>query len=424
MNSTLLILSREYATRVRKKSFILLTVLVPVLMAVLVALPALLVFHSEANRHATVVVDDETGMFVNAFADDKNTTYLYRNGDIESLKREAVDGRVSAVCHILSCTQSLNANLYYKGSLPPALAAGIERQMNGIFFDRVLQDTFRINPVDFGRIQDLTKAHVAAIRIDDEGNERVNVAAVNQLTGMAAGLVIYFVIVLFASQVLRGVLEEKSSRIVEILVSSVRPGQLLAGKITGIALVGLTQLLVWLLLTSGLVLLFHLSAPAVMSPSGAAGADMDLLRAVGGYFPMPFGRLIVCFLFYFITGYLTYAALFAATGSMADNESDSQQYTLPVTLPLILALVLVPAIANDPDGQLAFWASIIPFTSPICMMTRLPAGVPPWQLLTSMTLTAAFVAVSIRAAAKVYRTGILTYGKNNGWKGIFRRMRQ
>lgn len=443
MNNTFLIISREYATRVRKKSFILITILLPVLMAALVVLPLLLVMHNEKTRHTEILVVDDTEMFINTFQNTENTTFHYLSGDINELKQYAINGKYDIVFHILPNTQSLRSNLYYRDNLPAGLQSTLESRMNTIFFDRILQDTFNIEPTKFEHLQQLTKVNITSIQIDKEGNERESMAAVNQIVGMGSGLVIYFVIVFFASQVLRGVLEEKTNRIVEILISSVKPVQLLIGKIVGIALVGITQFLIWLVLTFGILFAVQLASPALFSDRNAteivmsdttgspdiAGTPADLSQTNAGinifqeinrYFSISFSQLILCFLFFFIVGYLIYAALYAATGSVVDNESDSQQYTMPVTIPLILSIVLVPAIANNPSGQLGFWFSMIPLTSPIVMLVRLPAGVPLWQLLLSMGIAVLFLVFCIWFAAKIYRTGILMYGKKSSWKEIMR----
>ena len=248
---------------------------------------------------------------------------------------------------------------------------------------------------------------------------------------------------MFASLVLRGVLEEKSNRIVEVLLSSVKPAQLLVGKIVGIALVGLTQLVIWAALSGAILLGIQLAAPDLFSSDAVEtvattatsgemlsnGAELaadpgNIFSMIQNYFPVSFGVIIFCFVFYFVVGYLIYSTLYAATGSVVDNESDSQQYTMPITIPLILAIVFVPSISTNPDGSLAMWLSMIPLTSPIAMMVRLPSGVPAWELLLSMGIALAFLVFCIWFAAKVYRIGIMTYGKKPSWRTIFRWLRQ
>lgn len=438
-NNISLIIAREYITRVRKKSFIIITILMPVLLAAVIVLPVLLVMQSEKGQHANVLVVDDTEMFINSFESTDNTTFSYSSGDIESLKKDAFDNeKYDCVFHILDNSQGLKSNLFYRKDLPSGLQSNLESQMDEIFFDRMLQDSFNIQPERFEKLQELTKADITTIQVDDEGKERENIAEMNEVIGMMCGFFIYFIIIIFASQVLRGVLEEKSNRIVEVLISSVKPIQLLTGKIVGIALVGITQFLIWVVLSVGIVSAVGFVAPDLLGGSEAteivAGSEsiaeassttdiaegLSIFQQINDYFPISFTEIILCFFFFFVVGYLIYATLYAATGSVVDSESDSQQYTMPVTIPLILSIILIPSISTNPNGQLAFWFSMIPLTSPIIMMVRLPAGVPLWQLLTSMGVAVLFLLFCIWAAAKIYRVGILMYGKKNSWREIFR----
>ncbi len=432
-----LIIAREYTTRVKKKSFIIMTILLPVLIAAVIVLPVLLVMHSEKSQTANVLVVDDTDIFINAFEGNENTTFSYRSGDINQLKQEAFDNsKYDCVFHILNNSQGLKTNLYYRDKLPTGLQSKLESQMNEIFFDRMLQDSLHIEPAQFEKLQELTKVDVTTIQVDDSGKERENIAEMNEIIGMLCGFFIYFIIIIFASQVLRGVLEEKTNRIVEVLISSVKPMHLLIGKIVGIALVGLTQFAIWVLLTFTILGGIQLAAPSLFQSDTvtelAAGEATESMQAaemtdglnifqkINEFFPINFTEIILSFLFFFIVGYLIYATLYAATGSVVDNESDSQQYTMPVTIPLMLSIILIPSISTNPNGQLAFWFSMIPLTSPITMMVRLPAGVPLWQLLTSMGLALLFLVFCIWFAAKVYRMGILMYGKKSSWKEIFK----
>ena len=436
-NKTLLIISREYLTRIQKKSFIIITILMPVLLVAMIVLPVMLVQISENKKFSKILVVDESEIFINNFTDDSHYSFSYRSGDIEQIKKEAFDQDYDVVLQILSNTQSLKSNIYYKKNLPSGLQYDIESQMDDIFFNQLLKDSLHIEMARFEDLQKLAKAESVTIQIDDKGGEKEHDAEVNQIFGMMCGLIIYFIIILFASQVLRGVLEEKSNRIVEVLISSVKPTQLLVGKIVGIALVGLTQLAIWAVLSSGILLGVQLAAPNLFSPdtvetltetpgvnlpdtSSLNVAPDNIFEMIQNYFSVSFGTIIFAFIFFFVVGYLIYSTLYAATGSVVDNESDSQQYTMPITIPLILAIVFVPTISTNPDGALAFWLSMIPLTSPIAMMVRLPSGVQAWELILSMGLALAFLVFCIWFAAKVYRIGIMTYGKKPSWGTIFR----
>jgi len=430
-----LIIGREYFTRVKKKSFIILTLLLPILIASLIVLPVLLVLYNEKNQSANVLVVDDTDVFINAFEGSEKLTFSYQSGDINQLKQEAFDSeKYDCVFHILNNSQGLKSNLYYRDNLPSGLQGKLESQMNEIFFDRILQDSLKIEPAKFEKLQELTKVDITTIQVDDKGHERENVAEMNEVIGMICGFFIYFIIIIFASQVLRGVLEEKTSRIVEVIISSVKPMQLLIGKIVGIALVGLTQFAIWILLTFALLGGIQLVAPNLFQQEAATELaaeaqvgmqdNINIFQKINDYFPVSFTEIILCFIFFFIVGYLIYATLYAATGSVVDNESDSQQYTMPVTIPLMLSIILIPSISTNPNGQLAFWFSMIPLTSPITMMVRLPSGVPLWQLLTSMGLALLFLVFCVWFAAKVYRMGILMYGKKIRWNEIFKWLRK
>lgn len=440
-NKTLLIISREYLTRIQKKSFIIITILMPILLVAMIVLPVLLVTLSEQRQFSRILVVDESEVFINNFEDNDHYEFSYRSGDIEQIKKEAFDQDFDVVLQILGSTQGVKSNIYYKKNLPTGLQSAVENQMDDIFFNHLLQDSLNIEPSRFENMQNLAKAESTTIQIDEKGGEKEHDAEINQVFGMMCGLVIYFIIIIFASQVLRGVLEEKSNRIVEVLVSSVRPTQLLVGKIVGIALVGLTQLVIWIALSGAILFGVQLAVPNLFSEDsvetiaetpGVNLPDTASLQAETGnifemiqnYFAVSFGTIILCFIFFFVVGYLIYSTLYAATGSVVDNESDSQQYTLPITIPLILAIVFVPNVSMNPDGALAFWLSMIPLTSPIAMMVRLPSGVQAWELMLSMGLSLGFLVFSIWLSAKIYRIGILNYGNKPSWKTIFKWLRE
>ena len=433
-NKTLLIISREYLTRIQKKSFIIITILMPILLVVMIVLPVLLISLNEQKQFSRILVVDESEIFINNFEDNEHYEYSYRSGDIEQIKKEAFDQDFDVVLQILSSSQGVKSNIFYKKNLPSGLQSEVENQMDDIFFNQLLKDSLRIEPSRFEDMQQLAKSESATIQIDERGGEKEHDSDVNQIFGMMCGIIIYFIIIMFASQVLRGVLEEKSNRIVEVLLSSVKPTQLLVGKIVGIALVGLTQFAIWILLTFALLGGIQLVAPNLFQQEAATELaaeaqvgmqdNINIFQKINDYFPVSFTEIILCFIFFFIVGYLIYATLYAATGSVVDNESDSQQYTMPVTIPLMLSIILIPSISTNPNGQLAFWFSMIPLTSPITMMVRLPSGVPLWQLLTSMGLALLFLVFCVWFAAKVYRMGILMYGKKIRWNEIFKWLRK
>ena len=440
-NKTFLIISREYLTRIQKKSFIIITILMPILLVAMIVLPVLLITISEKKQFSKILVVDESEIFINNFKDNTHYAFSYRSGDIEQIKKEAFDQEYDVVLQILDNSQAVKSNIYYKKNLPSGLQSEVEKQMDDIFFNQLLKDSLHIDPVRFENMQNLAKSESVTIQITDKGEEKEHDAEVNQIFGMMCGIIIYFIIIMFASQVLRGVLEEKSNRIVEVLISSVKPTQLLIGKIVGIALVGLTQLVIWIALSVAILGGIQLAAPNLFAPDtvetlaetpgvnvpNTAPVDVapdNIFEMIQNYFSVSFGTIILSFIFFFVVGYLIYSTLYAATGSVVDSESDSQQYTMPITIPLILAIVFVPTISTNPDGAMAFWLSMIPLTSPIAMMVRLPSGVQAWELLLSMGLALAFLVFCIWFAAKVYRIGIMTYGKKPSWRTIFKWLRE
>ena len=440
-NKTFLIISREYLTRIQKKSFIIITILMPILLVAMIVLPVLLITISEKKQFSKILVVDESEIFINNFKDNTHYAFSYRSGDIEQIKKDAFDQEYDVVLQILDNSQAVKSNIYYKKNLPSGLQSEVEKQMDDIFFNQLLKDSLHIDPVRFENMQNLAKSESVTIQITDKGEEKEHDAEVNQIFGMMCGIIIYFIIIMFASQVLRGVLEEKSNRIVEVLISSVKPTQLLIGKIVGIALVGLTQLVIWIALSVAILGGIQLAAPNLFAPDtvetlaetpgvnvpNTAPVDVapdNIFEMIQNYFSVSFGTIILSFIFFFVVGYLIYSTLYAATGSVVDSESDSQQYTMPITIPLILAIVFVPTISTNPDGAMAFWLSMIPLTSPIAMMVRLPSGVQAWELILSMGLALAFLVFCIWFAAKVYRIGIMTYGKKPSWGTIFKWLRE
>ena len=270
--------------------------------------------------------------------------------------------------------------------------------------------------------------------MDEEEGEKTSYAELESIIGLALAVIVYFVIFLFSNQVLRGVIEEKSNRIIEVIISSVKPFELMMGKIIGIALVGLTQFLLWIVLTIGIYLVANgiILGPEIMSPSGTVmteeisqivdttqGQDI-MLEVVSMIESINFKAILITFLFYFVFGFLLYAALFAAVGGMVDNETDSNQFVTILSMPLIVAIVCSTAMINNPDSGLGIWLSMIPFTSPVSMMIRIPFGVPYWQVVVSLLILVLTFVFITWIAAKIYRTGILMYGKKPNLKEIWK----
>jgi ABC-2 type transport system permease protein len=292
-----------------------------------------------------------------------------------------------------------------------------------------------------------TSVSIQTIKIDESGTVKKTSTGIAMAVAYILGFLMYMLVFIFGAQVMRGVIEEKTSRVVEVIISSVKPVQLMIGKIVGIALVGLTQFLIWIFLTMAIVTVLkttilqktNLTEISQSVPQNLMAGDQQIAsktptaemspqlakfsRMFDSAMNQPWGLIIVCFIFYFITGYLLYASVFAAIGSAVDNETETQQFMLPVTIPIILALMVAMGTMQNPESSLSFWCSMIPLTSPIVMMARIPFGVPYWQIAVSMVLMLATFAGFVWMAAKVYRTGILMYGKKTSWKEMWKWLR-
>lgn len=439
MNNLGIIIKREYLTRVKKRSFLLLTFLGPLFFAALMIAPSLIMLRSEKmESKKAIVVLDESGMFEGKIENTDANTFIYENenANIDSLKKFVFDGIYDAFLYIPSTSLNIpvNAKLYSDKQIPMTLSSHIEREMKQVVeHQKLLASGIDPNIVKASK----TSINVSTIRMDEESGEKTSYAELEYIIGLVLALVIYFAIFLFSNQVLRGVIEEKTNRIIEVIISSVKPFELMMGKIIGIALVGLTQFLLWIVLTIGIYLVASgiLIGPEVMSPSGTVmteeisqivetteGQDI-MLEAVNMVQSINFGAILWSFLFYFVFGYLLYAAMFAAIGGMVDNETDSNQFSTVVSLPLIVAIVCSTAMVNNPDSSLGLWLSMIPFTSPISMMIRIPFGVPYWQVAVSLILLILTFILITWLAGKIYRTGILMYGKKPSFKEIWKWLR-
>lgn len=436
MSKTLLILKREYLTRVRKKSFIVMTFFGPVLMASLLLVPIWLASLSDIAERKIAVLD-ETSWFVGKFETGDNLAFAHIFDDFETGKKRVMDGTYDALLYIPAPEMNVpvNAELFSKRQITMNMRSYIRNTMKTEVENRKLLAS-GINP-DLIK-QAKTNINVITIRLDDDGSESKSFTEIEVGLALFSGVLIYFFIFLFGAQVMRGVIEEKTSRIIEVIISSVKPFQLMMGKITGIALVGLTQFLLWVGLTALLYLVFAgmlgpekiSSSAEMLSPAGSLmenaeaqegmlsqGASLQVFEIIRS---INFEVMIFSFLFYFIAGYLLYAALFAAIGSAVDNEADTQQFMLPVSAPLIVGIIAANFVVNNPDGAVAFWLSMIPLTSPVIMMVRIPFGVPYTELMLSMGLIAAGFVFTTWLAARVYRTGILMYGKKASYKDLYK----
>ena len=435
MNKIGLIIRREYFTRVKKRSFIIMTFLGPILIAAVYIIPILLALHGD-NEKRSIAVVDQSHLFERQFANTENLTFI-KLGDISiDSTKKLVQQEVYDIALFIPFDREnqlnipSNAVLYSLKQVPMDVESRIKDVMkNEVQTQKLL--ALDLSPEILEYIK--TSINLSVIRMDKDGGERKTFTTVQFGLGMALAVLIYIFILLFGGQVMQGVTEEKSNRIVEVIVSSVKPFQLMMGKIIGVSLVALTQFVMWILLT-GVIYVGFSSAVGIGHPeaigSGSVMAQQintsnimdnaavqDILEIIHS---IPFGTIIVCFIIFFLLGYLLYATMFAAIGSLVENNTDSQQFTLPVTVPLIIAILSAIYVVNNPDSSAAIWFSMIPFTSPIVMMVRIPFGVPIWQVVVSILILAGSFIGMTWVSAKIYRTGILMYGKKPTFKEIFK----
>ncbi len=426
-----LIIRREYLTRVKKKSFVILTLLGPILWGGLIIVPAYLNEATDSLKQIYIV--DQTNVYYDIFENSPKAHFhkelhdapletlraMFRDSDnvyILYISPEVLQARKVTVFS----KQTPNVNLTSYISI--TLASELQRDLlvkNKI--DKSLVDEY-IKPVS------VTSAKIDSAKI-------TNTDKLSKI-GFGLGIFIYVFIFLYSSQVMRGVIEEKTSRVIEVIISSVKPFQLMMGKILGIACVGLTQFLLWIILSVAVItplsnsflndkhykeisdsrhLTIGMPTSATENMDSGETASSKALEYFGD---QPWGLIIGCFVFYYVIGYLLYASLFAAVGSAVDSETDTQQFMLPVTVPLIFSMAISGIIVSNPDGPMAFWFSMIPLTSPIVMMIRLPFHVPAWQLALSMGMLLGFFVLMTWLAGRIYRTGILMYGKKASWKEV------
>lgn len=449
-----LIIKREYSTRVKKKTFIIMTILGPILFAAMMIAPVILM-KMESDDYKKIMVIDESRMFDGAiqnteyldfeFVSDKYFNPITTTYNLDSAKADLKDSDYYALLYIPHTAVETNMGsvqlISYQQpnmGLKMHIANGIEKRVEDLKLSTTAED-FGITEDDVNSILMAvnTNINVVTTTIDEKGNEKESSTEVAMIIGYLCGFLIYMFVFMYGSQVMRGVIEEKSNRIVEVIVSSVKPFQLMMGKIIGVALVGLTQFLLWVILTFGLVtagqsILLKDYNPTQMTEQVDMGSQLDqntnpqdedaakfeqMFKAV---YSVDYITIISLFIFYFIGGYLLYAALFAVVGSAVDNETDTQQFMLPITIPLVLGIIVMISAINNPEGSLAYWFSIIPFTSPIVMMVRIPFGVPFIDLFISMGLLVVSFVFMTWFAGKIYRVGILMYGKKVTYKELWK----
>jgi len=434
MRNILLVIQREYMVRVKKKSFLIMTILAPVLFVGGYALVIWMAISSVDSK--TVQVVDESGLFTNEFKDSESLKFSYVKGSIDSAKAQFKDSQANALVYIPAnvIASPKSVRIYAPKNVSMELKSEIEKVIEKQIENIKLSEAGITH-----KILEDSRVNVSSetISLSEEGEKTSSSGAATIIGGICAFL-IYMSVFIYGTQVMRGVTEEKTSRIVEVIISSVKPYQLMMGKIIGVALVGLTQFVLWIFLTVSLTALattvlsskmpkdsqqiqqemgkMQKGMPASNMPGG--NVDNPVAEVLGAVNSLNIPLIIGCFLFYYLGGYLFYSALFGAVGAAVDNDADTQQFMLPITLPIIFSFVFAQFVLRDPDGNLAFWTSMIPFTSPIIMMVRIPFGVPAWQIGLSMVLLVLGFIGTIWIASRIYRVGILMYGKKVTYKEL------
>lgn len=448
-----LVIGREYNTRVRKKSFLILTFVVPILFAALAFLPTIIMMNTKEETREVAVVDRSGIAMPFLTNSDAANYYDFSNSDPDSLKSELdnLNKDILVVISPIDSARSVSVQTFSKKPAGVDFSESLSRRVSNAVED------YRINSYDIAGLDEIMSSVRANVKVQEytlgaDGKETVSESGIYMVVSMVLGMLIYMFVAMFSGMVMSSVIEEKSSRVVEVLVSSVKSIDLMFGKIIGVALVALTQFALWILLTAAILgiggavfggkLLGKMADPAQQEQmmemaTGGIGVHPDLstmianmddsnsakviLTTLGN---IPWGTLIISFLVYFILGYLLYASLFAAVGSAVENEADSTQLQLPVTVPLLIGFFIALMAMRNPYSPVVWWGSMIPFTSPIVMLARIPYGVPTWELIVSIAVLVATFVLCAWASAKVYRAGILIFGKKSSWADLWKWLKQ
>lgn len=441
MKKIRLIISREYITRVRKRSFIVMSILGPVIFASFIILPAWF-SQMEDKEEKNILVIDNTGVFnKDNLPETEYIKFTFKSElAVDAMKLIFKDEGYYALLHISdSINKAFQTIQLYSYVQPPM---GVNMHIKNVIEKEIERQKLDASGIDEKTLKSIeTKVEVATIHLTDEGKEKHRHTGMVMAVGYICGFLIYIFIFMFGAQVMRGVLEEKTNRIVEVIVSSVKPFQLMMGKIIGIGGVALTQFAVWIVLTLILITGFQIvTSAAKLNPNvnqeivkEAMPSDQitqeeaptvnnsDILNEIKKYLSAEdFKKIIIYFIIFFLGGYILYASLFAIVGAASDVDTDTQQFMMPITIPLILAIIVMANAIQNPGSQLSFWFSMIPLTSPIVMMVRIPFEVPGWQKVLSIVILIASFIGTTWMAGKIYRTGILMYGKKVTYKELWK----
>ena len=433
MNHLPLIIKREYLTKVRNKSFIIMTFVSPLIMIALIAVVAYLSqLNKDTERRISIL--DETGQIASVFEKTDNTEYEVLNTvDLETAKKIIDEGDQFGLLYIKKSGDSLklveDVQFFSDESTSLSIISGLERKIEKRLSDLKLQQ----DGVDLEKIQAAkTDINIAQETFTGERTSKLD-NILKLAFGGAAGYLLFMFIIIYGNMIMRSVIEEKTSRIIEVIISSVKPLQLMMGKILGTSLAGITQFTIWILLGGVaffiITAIFGISMADINTPQQEMmqqamqdpGMSNEIELAINSFFNLPILNLIIAFLLFFIGGYLLYSSLYAAIGAAVDNETDTQQFMMPIIMPLILAVYVgVFTVIDDPHGTVSTVFSFIPLTSPVVMLMRIPFGVPLWQQAVSFGLLVVTLMLTVWFAAKIYRVGILMYGKKPSYKELYK----
>ena len=433
MNHLPLIIKREYLAKVKNKSFIIMTILSPVIM---IAFVGVISYLSQLNKDKVKVISvlDTSGKVKSIFKNTEYTTYNILDGmSLEDAKAIVTETKGYGLLYIENDTNVSNISKHIKffSEEPPSLPvlSALEDKLS----KHLTLLNYEIEGIDVEKIESSRiQVDISQENFIGETSSKTD-SVIKLIFGGAAGYLLFMFIIIYGNMIMRSIIEEKTSRIIEVIVSSVKPVQLMLGKIIGTSLAGLTQFAVWILLGGVLVVIvsaiFGMDLSRIQAEQQVAlqqametpGLNTKVQEILTGFFNLPLLNLIIAFIFFFIGGYLLYSSLYAAIGAAVDNETDTQQFMFPILMPLILAVYIgVFTVINDPHGTVSTIFSFVPLTSPVVMLMRIPFGVPIWQQLLALVLLVGTFVVTVWLAAKIYRVGILMYGKKPTYKEIFK----
>ena len=414
MNKLLLIIQREYTTLVARKSFIVITLLIPFLFVAIGAVPVLISEWNNSGSAEAVTVIDETGRLAGVIPDTESFRFIPLKGeagstDVKGFFDQAGNSMSALVVIPANVLDSAKVNIYSKSTVNMALVSHVTESLNDTL------TAVKIASMGVPNLDKMVKEaqvdiDVNSVKLSDDGTESEASTTAAMVLGMVLAFITYMFVLTYGAMIMNSVIEEKTNRIVEVIVSSCKPFQLMMGKIIGVALVGLTQFLIWAILIS--VAVGGLGISLANNPMSDLAVVFNAIQSVN------LVSIFTCFVVYFLGGYLLYASLFAGFGSAVDQASDASQFTSPIIIVMVVALYAGIGCMENPNGSMAMWCSMIPFTSPIVMMVRLPYDVPFWQIAVSVALLYGTAFGLVWVSSRIYRIGILRYGKKFTFKEI------